>query len=68
MFIQNLDMNGWVKESLGINQTRSYDLVNPNILTNYSTMWAQAVVTCVASYDVLLEGKIVYPLKVTLDL
>jgi len=26
MLIPNLDMNGWVKESLGINQTRSYDL------------------------------------------
>jgi hypothetical protein len=41
--------------------------VNPNKPTNYTTMQAWAVVTHVMSYDVLVEGLVLYPLGVTID-
>ncbi len=41
--------------------------VNPNKPTNYTTMWAQVMVMHVTSYDVLVRGVVLYPLKVTID-
>jgi hypothetical protein len=34
--------------------------VNINKPTNYTTMWAQVVVTHVTSYDVLVGGVVLY--------
>jgi hypothetical protein len=41
--------------------------VNPNKITNYTTMWAQVVVTHATSYDVLLGSLALYPIGVTID-
>jgi hypothetical protein len=40
--------------------------VNPNKPTNYTTMQAQIVVMHVTSYDVLVGGVVLYPLRVTI--
>jgi hypothetical protein len=40
---------------------------NLNKPTNYTTMQAWAVVTHVTSYDVLVEGLVLYPLGITID-
>jgi hypothetical protein len=40
--------------------------VNPNKPTNYTTMRAQIVVMHVTSYDVLVGGVVLYPLRVTI--
>ncbi len=41
--------------------------VNPNKIIDYTTMQAQAVVMHATSYDVLVGGVVLYPLKVTID-
>jgi hypothetical protein len=41
--------------------------VNPIRPTNYTMIHVKAVVTQATSYDVLVEGAILYPLGITLD-
>jgi hypothetical protein len=42
--------------------------VNPNKLIDYTIMRAQTLIMHAMSYNILVEGMILYPLKVTIDL
>jgi hypothetical protein len=41
--------------------------INLNKLTNYTTMWAWMMVTHGMSYDILIIGVVLYPVRVILD-
>jgi len=68
MPISNFNIHGWFKKDTKVNQASSIVIqINPNRPTNYTKMQAWIVVTHATSYDVLVEGMVIYSLGVSID-
>ncbi len=67
MPISDFDIHGWVREGTRVNRVGDFDPCYINKATNYTIMWAQVVVMHVTSYDVLVGGVMLYPIRIIVD-
>ncbi len=64
---QYLTLTSELMKAQGLTKHKVVIHVNPNKLTNYTTMQGQTMITHVTSHDILLGGLILQPLGVILD-
>jgi hypothetical protein len=68
MPISKFEINGWMKNNFGVNQTKGYDLGQSCQPIGYITMRARVTgLTHATSYDVLVGGAVLYPLELIID-
>jgi hypothetical protein len=61
MPISHFDIHGWVRENMRVTKQKIVVQINLNKPIDYTIVWAQAMVTHVISYDVLVGGVVLYP-------